>query len=121
MDGWVAGSRVCLQFMRHDFFCLPEERKDRFFTKSLYRCFEALPHFDLLVPRMGTTGTHWENFYGSVLSCAHCGGLWFVGIAGLRLRKITEVDMTWVYFVAGGVVVGLLIYLVIALLKPELF
>ncbi|MBW8068010.1 MAG: K(+)-transporting ATPase subunit F [Ferrovum sp.] len=29
--------------------------------------------------------------------------------------------MTWVYFVAGGVVVGLLIYLVIALLKPELF
>ncbi|WP_297484881.1 K(+)-transporting ATPase subunit F [Ferrovum sp.] len=29
--------------------------------------------------------------------------------------------MTWIYFVAGGVVVGLLIYLVIALLKPELF
>ncbi|WP_297448754.1 K(+)-transporting ATPase subunit F [Ferrovum sp.] len=29
--------------------------------------------------------------------------------------------MTWVYFVAGGVVVGLLLYLVVALLKPELF
>ncbi|NDU90572.1 potassium-transporting ATPase subunit F [Ferrovum sp.] len=29
--------------------------------------------------------------------------------------------MTWVYFVAGGAVVGLLLYLVIALLKPELF
>ncbi|KXW57910.1 K(+)-transporting ATPase subunit F [Ferrovum myxofaciens] len=29
--------------------------------------------------------------------------------------------MTWIYFVAGAVVVGLLIYLVIALLKPELF
>jgi K+-transporting ATPase KdpF subunit len=70
---------------------------------------------------MGTTGTHWETFYGSVLSCAHCGGLWPVGRVGERLRKITEVGMTWIYFVAGGVVVGLLIYLVIALLKPELF
>jgi len=70
---------------------------------------------------MGTTGTHWGNLYGSVLSCAHFGGLWTVRIAGLRLRKITEVGMTWIYFVAGGVVVGLLIYLVIALLKPELF
>jgi K+-transporting ATPase KdpF subunit len=70
---------------------------------------------------MGTTGTHWENLYGSVLSCDRCGGLWPVGIVGLRLRKSTEVGMTWIYFVAGAVVVGLLIYLVIALLKPELF
>lgn len=93
----------------------------RIFIKSLYRRFQALPLFDLPVPRIGTTGTHWENLYGSVLSCAHCGGLWPVSTAGLRLRKITEVDMTWVYFVAGGVVVGLLLYLVVALLKPELF
>jgi K+-transporting ATPase KdpF subunit len=29
--------------------------------------------------------------------------------------------MTWLYLLAGAVAVGLLIYLIIALLKPELF
>ncbi len=29
--------------------------------------------------------------------------------------------MTWLYIFSGGVAAGLLIYLVIALLKPELF
>ena len=29
--------------------------------------------------------------------------------------------MTWLYVLSGAIVLGLLIYLVIALLKPELF
>ncbi len=29
--------------------------------------------------------------------------------------------MTWLYILAGAIAVGLLIYLVVALLKPELF
>jgi len=29
--------------------------------------------------------------------------------------------MTWIYILSGGISVGLLIYLVIALLKPEKF
>ncbi len=29
--------------------------------------------------------------------------------------------MTWIYLLAGALVAGLLIYLVVALLKPELF
>lgn len=29
--------------------------------------------------------------------------------------------MTWLYLLAGAIAVGLMIYLVIALLKPELF
>ncbi len=29
--------------------------------------------------------------------------------------------MTWIYILSGGIAVGLLIYLVIALLKPEIF
>ncbi len=29
--------------------------------------------------------------------------------------------MTWLYLLAGAIAVGLLIYLVVALLKPELF
>ncbi len=29
--------------------------------------------------------------------------------------------MTWIYMLSGGVSVGLLIYLVVALLKPEKF
>ena len=29
--------------------------------------------------------------------------------------------MTWIYMLSGGVSVGLLVYLVVALLKPEKF
>ncbi len=29
--------------------------------------------------------------------------------------------MTWLYLLAGAIAVGLMIYLVVALLKPELF
>ena len=39
----------------------------------------------------------------------------------LRHRKTGETVMTWLYILGAIVVTGLMVYLVVALLKPELF
>jgi K+-transporting ATPase KdpF subunit len=58
--------------------------------------------------------------YGLVIFVVDCGFLRPERAAGIWHRKIGEVIMTF-YIVGGIAAVFLIIYLVVALLKPELF
>jgi K+-transporting ATPase KdpF subunit len=58
--------------------------------------------------------------YGLVLSIVDRGLLWPERAAGIWHRKIGEAVMTF-YIVGAIAAVFLMVYLVVALLKPELF
>jgi K+-transporting ATPase KdpF subunit len=58
--------------------------------------------------------------YGLVISIVDRGLLRPERTAGIRHRKTGEAVMTF-YILGGIVALGLMVYLVIALLKPELF
>ncbi len=45
----------------------------------------------------------------------HHGGI------DLWLRSVEEIEITWLYLLSGIIAAALFIYLIIALLKPELF
>ncbi|MHB1591268.1 MAG: K(+)-transporting ATPase subunit F [Sulfuricella sp.] len=91
------------------------------FTKSLHRFTQFLDYFDLTVNIIVIVKIHWEGPNGHYLSCSYRGLFRAIRSFCLWLRKIGEAIMTWIYILCGIVSVGLLAYLVIALLKPELF
>jgi K+-transporting ATPase KdpF subunit len=68
-----------------------------------------------------TNSTIEEKRYG--LSLPWISHQFLCGQRGYRVRLRTpeEAVMTWLYILGGITSLGLLIYLVIALLKPELF
>jgi K+-transporting ATPase KdpF subunit len=64
---------------------------------------------------------HWEQTNGLDLSIADLGLLRPERLVDSRHRKTGEAIMTGFYILGGIVALGLMVYLVIALLKPELF
>jgi K+-transporting ATPase KdpF subunit len=59
--------------------------------------------------------------HGLVLSIINRGLLWLERAVDLRHRKTGEAVMTFFYIVGAIAAVFLMVYLVVALLKPELF
>ena len=62
-----------------------------------------------------------EPYDGFVLHRHDSGFLCHHGGINLWLRTAEEIGMTWLYTLSGVIAAALFVYLIIALLKPELF
>lgn len=97
-------------------------RRGGIFTTFIYPRESSIHRFDAPFPTMHPVFLHFRRkTNGLVLSIVDSGGLRPECAADIWHRKAGEVVMTFFYIVGAIAALLLMVYLVIALLKPELF
>jgi len=91
-------------------------------SKILHFLLNFFQHFEIIQSIIESCSNHVRgNVNGLYLSRRHTSTLRLNGRICYRLRKARRYKVTWLHIVSAVVAVGLLIYLIAALLNPEDF